>query len=63
VQSARVFEEELPGLGFQLKERPWHDHPGRIVAELTHNRRSPPTWGAGGSGSGDGDLLRALRWP
>ncbi len=24
VQSARVFEEELAGLGFSLKERPWH---------------------------------------
>jgi Xaa-Pro dipeptidase len=39
VQSARVFEEELAGLGFQLKERPWHSDPGRIVAELTHNKR------------------------
>ena len=29
VQSARVFEEELAGLGFQLKERPWHRRPVR----------------------------------
>ena len=64
VQSARVFEEELAGLGFQLKERPWHDHPGRIVAELTHNRRVATDMGCRGApGSGDGDLLRALRWP
>ena len=39
VQSARVFEEELAGLGFQLKERPWYDDPGRVVAELGHNKQ------------------------
>jgi Xaa-Pro aminopeptidase len=39
VQSARVFEEELAGLGFQLKERPWYDDPGRIIAELGHSKR------------------------
>jgi Xaa-Pro dipeptidase len=45
VQSARVFEEEVAGLGFQLKERPWYDHPERIAAELGHNRRvACDTW-------------------
>jgi Xaa-Pro dipeptidase len=39
VQSARVFEEELAGLGFQLKEHPWHNEPGRTIAELTHKKR------------------------
>jgi Xaa-Pro dipeptidase len=39
VQSARIFEEELAGLGFQLKERPWYDDPGKIVAELGHNKK------------------------
>lgn len=39
VQSCRVFEEELAGLGFQLKERPWFDDPDRMVAELCHNKR------------------------
>jgi Xaa-Pro aminopeptidase len=39
VQSARVFEEELAGLGFQLKERPWYEEPARIVDELSHNKR------------------------
>ena len=39
VQSSRVFEEELAGLGFQLKERPWFDDPLRIVAELSHNKK------------------------
>ena len=38
VQSARVFEEELAGLGFQLKERPWHQDPHRVIGELTHQK-------------------------
>ncbi|AMV39631.1 M24 family metallopeptidase [Planctomyces sp. SH-PL62] len=39
VQSSRVFEEELAGLGFQLKERAWFDDPMRVVAELSRNKR------------------------
>lgn len=64
VQSARVFEEEVAGLGFQLKERAWYDEPSRVVDELTHNKRvicdlgpRPSPWAR------DGDALRALRRP
>lgn len=39
VQSARVFEEEVGGLGFQLKERPWYDDPAQVVAELGHHKK------------------------
>ena len=39
VQSSRVFEEELAGLGFQLKERPWYDDAHQVIAELCHNKR------------------------
>lgn len=39
VQSARIFEEEIAGLGFQIKERPWFECPERIVMELGHNKR------------------------
>ncbi|HEU5115354.1 MAG TPA: M24 family metallopeptidase [Isosphaeraceae bacterium] len=39
VQSARLFEEELAGLGFQLKERPWYDDPSVVIAELGRNKR------------------------
>ncbi|MHC5544655.1 M24 family metallopeptidase, partial [Singulisphaera rosea] len=39
VQSARIFEEELAGLGFQLKERPWYEEPERVISELGHNKR------------------------
>jgi Xaa-Pro aminopeptidase len=62
VQSARVFEEELAGLGFQLKERPWFDDPGRIIAEMCRTKRvvtdlGPPAgpWPRGA------DPLRGLR--
>ena len=51
VQSARVFEEELAGLGFQLKERPWHDDPAKAVSEIGHNKKiatdgglTPSSW-------------------
>ncbi len=64
VQSARVFEEELAGLGFQLKERPWFDDPGRIVAELGHNKRVLSDLGQCSSPwPRDPDPLRALRLP
>jgi Xaa-Pro aminopeptidase len=39
VQSARVFEEEVARLGFQLKERPWYDDPSRVIAELGHSKK------------------------
>jgi Xaa-Pro dipeptidase len=64
VQSARVFEEEVAGLGFQLKERSWFDEPGKIIAELNHKRRfvsdlgpCPCPW------TRALEPLRALRWP
>lgn len=60
VQSARVFEEEVAGLGFQLKERPWYDAPERLVGELGHNRRVAtdlylPPW------PNERERIRALR--
>ncbi len=64
VQSARVFEEELAGLGFQLKERPWFDEPGRVIDELGHNKRVVCDLGPRTSPwSRQGDPLRALRTP
>ena len=48
VQSSRVFEEELAGLGFQLKERPWFDEPFRPIAELCHNKRIATDLGSAG---------------
>ncbi|CAN5909159.1 M24 family metallopeptidase [soil metagenome] len=39
VQSPRVFEEELAGLGFQLKERPWYQDPEATIAALAHGKK------------------------
>ncbi|MFO0888976.1 MAG: M24 family metallopeptidase [Isosphaeraceae bacterium] len=63
VHSSRVFEEELAGLGFQLKERPWFDDPFRTVAELCHNRRVATDMGTtcGSPWRREVDPLRRLR--
>jgi len=62
VQSPRIFEEELAGLGFQLKERAWYDDPGRIIAELSHNKRVATDLGTNISPwPREMDGLRALR--
>jgi Xaa-Pro aminopeptidase len=66
VQSARVFEEELAGLGFQLKERPWYDDPGRVVAELGHGKRLITDLGPCSCAKPwprEADPVRALRRP
>ena len=39
VQTARFFEEEVAGLGFQLKEYPWTDRPTRVLGELGRQKR------------------------
>jgi Xaa-Pro dipeptidase len=63
VQSSRVFEEELAGLGFQLKERPWYDDPFQVVAELCHNKRIANDMGGYGCSQvrREADAVRALR--
>jgi len=48
VQSSRVFEEELAGLGFQLKERPWYEDSLQVVAELCHNKKIATDLGQNG---------------
>jgi Xaa-Pro aminopeptidase len=37
--SQRLFDEEIDGLGFQLKEWPWHWERDRLISELVQNRR------------------------
>jgi len=39
VDSQRLFDEELEGLGFQLKEWPWHWGRDQLLADLCQNRR------------------------
>lgn len=62
VQSARIFEEELAGLGFQLKERPWHQEPSRVISELTYHKKTA-TDGHFPEMAHDLERLKSLRWP
>lgn len=39
VQSPRVFEEEVAGLGFHLKERPWHEPLETTLSSLVRHKR------------------------
>jgi|GEM_PF-175058 len=39
VQTARLFEEEVAGLGFQLKERPWRTDPFAFALELARDKK------------------------
>jgi Xaa-Pro dipeptidase len=63
VQSGRVFEEELAGLGFQLKEHPWQEDAARVIAELGHNKRLVTDLGQNGVDVSrrENDPLRRLR--
>jgi Xaa-Pro aminopeptidase len=61
VDSQRLFDEELDGLGFQLKEWPWHWGREQFLADLCHGRKV-----AGDRPVGEGttlvaDRLRQLR--
>jgi Xaa-Pro aminopeptidase len=38
VDSQRLFDEELDGLGFQLKQWPWHGEREPLLADLCHGR-------------------------
>ncbi len=62
VQTARIFEEEVAGLGFQLKERPWHEDLTRVVAELGHQKRLASDLPLPGT-TVERERLRALRFP
>jgi Xaa-Pro aminopeptidase len=38
VDAQRLFDEELDGLGFQLKQWPWHEDREQLLADLCHGR-------------------------
>lgn len=57
VDSGMLFDRELPGLGFQLKERPWHQCREKLCQDLSRGRRTgTDTHGLGGIFVGD-DLV------
>jgi Xaa-Pro aminopeptidase len=39
VNSPLLFDHELPGLGFQLKERPWHQPRKQLVEDIVRGRQ------------------------
>ena len=39
VDSRQIFDEQIDGLGFQLKEWPWHWGREQFLADLCHNRK------------------------
>src|SRR5438105_3910271 len=39
VDTQRLFDEELDGLGFQLKEWPWHWGRAQLLADLCHGKK------------------------
>ncbi len=39
VDTQRLFDEEIAGLGFQLKEWPWHWGRQQLLADILHGRR------------------------
>ena len=53
VDSQRLFDEELEGLGFQLKEWPWHWGREQFFADLCPNRKIVCDRVPGGSVEGD----------
>ncbi|MBW3542927.1 MAG: M24 family metallopeptidase [Planctomycetes bacterium] len=62
VDSGRLFDRELYGLGFQLKERPWQEPRRQLIEDLCRGRKV-----AGDTGPGRtrdvADELAALRLP
>ena len=64
VQSARVFEEELAGLGFQLKEWPWSGDSQSLLSDLIRGKRVASDGFAPLVGLCDERVrLRELRYP
>jgi Xaa-Pro aminopeptidase len=64
VDSQRMFEEELDGLGFQLKEWPWHWGREQFLADLCANRKvlcDRPPEGIDGDFQTVGEELRKAR--
>jgi Xaa-Pro aminopeptidase len=60
VESQRLFDEEVDGLGFQLKEWPWHWGRDQLLADLCQNRKVACDRDWGGLPS-VADRLRPLR--
>ena len=62
IDSGQIFECTLAGLGFQLKERPWHEAPSVLVEDLCRGRHVASDSGVGRTTDVSAKLLN-LRLP
>ena len=62
VDSAQFFEGTLAGLGFQLKERPWHESPNVLIKDLCRGRNVASDSGFGRTRNVASELI-GLRQP
>lgn len=56
VESGRIFDIEIPGLGFQLKERPWHQPLENLFQDLCRGRRVASDTGFGNTDNVSNEL-------
>jgi Xaa-Pro aminopeptidase len=60
VESGRTFEEEIAGLGFQLKESRWDEPPERLIEDICRGRKVASDTGICGT-TDELEKLRRLR--
>jgi len=60
--SAQLFDRELQGLGFQLKERPWHEPRNTLIDDLCRGRNVASDTGVGQTQDAS-QQLKGLRVP
>lgn len=60
VESGRTFEEEIAGLGFQLKEARWDEPPDRLIEDICRGRKVASDTGICGT-TNELEKLRRLR--
>lgn len=62
VDSGQVFDREIPGLGFQTKERPWHEPRPVLIEDLCRGRKVISDCGFPGTKE-ESAAIDALRLP
>ncbi|MFI4849991.1 MAG: M24 family metallopeptidase [Gimesia chilikensis] len=62
VDANQIFDRAIPGLGFQIKTRPWHEPLSQLVRDLCKGRNVASDTGVEGT-LNLSDELRTLRFP
>lgn len=47
IEASRIFDKEIPGFGFQVKERPWQESRETLINDLCRSRRVASDTGVG----------------